>query len=663
MNRVYVAAAVLAVSFWASVAHAVSNPDAVAVIIGNRNYEGRVPNVDYAHRDADAIRGYVVDVLGYDPDNVIDLRDATKAQLETTFGNDRSHKGILWRYIDPSGGSDVTVFYSGHGVPGQRDGRGYLLPANANPDTAELNGYPIDLLYENLGKLEVRSITVMLDACFSGDSPQGMLIRSASPVFVKSEMPQTTSGMTVLTAATGSQLASWDDEAQHGLFTRHLLDAVYGAGDEDDDGTVTAGEVKKYLDRKMTRAARREFGREQEATFTGDSNLVLAAATGGKFPERSAPSGSATVAPEIALEVQDMTMFVGAQRVNVRSGPGTKFEKVGVLEAGTEVAVTAKVRNRNWYQIALAGGGQGFVFGDLLTDRAPRGATPAVGTFQQTQRPGETFRDCPHCPEMVVLGAGSYAMGSPISETQRQDDEGPVHQVTIARPFAIGKFEVTMNEFSAFVNTTGYNPDGPCNVWANDQWETQTGVTWRSPGYPVGGDKPVVCVSYNDARAYTEWLTVQTGNRYRLPSEAEWEYATRAGTTTIRYWGDDVNAGCAYANVSDMTAKDANPHWTTTTCRDGSLHTAPVGSYQPNAFGLYDTLGNVWEWTEDCKHANYAGAPADGSAWTVGGDCNARVVRGGSWYVTPPTTRSANRATYSKKHRYDVGFRVAMDLD
>lgn len=302
------------------------------------------------------------------------------------------------------------------------------------------------------------------------------------------------------------------------------------------------------------------------------------------------------------------------------------------------------------------------MFGKPLTEQAPGGPTPAVGTFSETRQPGQAFRDCPFCPEMVALPAGSFSMGSPVSESGRQDDEGPVHIVSIPRPFAIGKYEVTMSEFSAFVNQTGYSPDGACHTWTDGEWKTDAAVSWRSPGYPVAATQPVVCVSWNDAKAYTRWLSTQTGQSYRLPSEAEWEYASRAGTTTVRHWGNDVNLGCSYANISDLTARDTYSGWTTAECRDGYLNTAPVGSYGPNAFGLHDTMGNVFEWTEDCKHANYAGAPADGSAWTVGGDCNARVLRGGSWYVTPPTTRSANRVTYSKKHRYDVGFRVALDL-
>ena len=209
-----------------------ANPDGVAVIIGNRIYAGDIPDVDFAHRDAEAFRRYVVDVLGFDPENVIDLRDATQAEMWSTFGSrataDRSE---LWAYLDPDGNSDVVVFYSGHGAPGLEDKRGYLLPVNADPDTVELNGYPIDVLYENLSNLEeARSVAVYIDACFSGGSGGGgMLIESASPVYVGATLPeQAGDRLSVLTAASGDQLASWDRKAGHGLFTHHLLDALYG---------------------------------------------------------------------------------------------------------------------------------------------------------------------------------------------------------------------------------------------------------------------------------------------------------------------------------------------------------------------------------------------------------------------------------------------------
>ncbi|MBM3565417.1 MAG: caspase family protein, partial [Alphaproteobacteria bacterium] len=178
------AVAMLAPSFVQ--AQAASNPDGVAVIVGNKAYKGRVPAVEYAHNDAEAMKRYVIDVLGFRDGNVIVLKDATKGQLDGTFGTQGNPRGRLANWVR-AGESDVVVFYSGHGVPGARDRRGYLLPVDADAETAETAGYPIDVLYENLGKAGARSVTVYLDACFSGDSQAGMLIRSASPVFVKAE--------------------------------------------------------------------------------------------------------------------------------------------------------------------------------------------------------------------------------------------------------------------------------------------------------------------------------------------------------------------------------------------------------------------------------------------------------------------------------------------
>ena len=349
-------------------AHAeVTNPHGVAVIIGNRTYgnaaqgaasgadAGAIPTVEFAHRDAEAFRRYVVDVLGYDPENVIDLRDATQAQMWSTFGNrataDRSE---LWSYLDPEGRSDVVVFYSGHGVPGIEDRRGYLLPVNADPDTAEINGYSIDVLYENLAKLEeARSVVVYIDACFSGGSGGGGLLKGKRPVYVEASLPEAAgSRLTVLTAATGKQLASWDREAGHGLFTHHLLDALYGKGDADGDGEVTAREAKAYLDRHMTRAARRKHKARQNAGFSGNTDRVLASAgVGGAFPARpglGAPEAQseepeedeATVADEAQLSDPSTIVLAGGLRLSdwvlLAQDRLAKGEYLAVLTEGTE---------------------------------------------------------------------------------------------------------------------------------------------------------------------------------------------------------------------------------------------------------------------------------------------------------------------------------------
>ena len=264
----------------------------------------------------------------------------------------------------------------------------------------------------------------------------------------------------------------------------------------------------------------------------------------------------------------------------------------------------------------------------------------------ERRRPGRRFRDCGECPEMVVVAPGSYMMGSPASEAGRYDDEGPVHRVTIGYTLAVGVYEVTFAEWDACVGAGGcggHRPD-------DEGWGR--------------GSRPVINVSWEDAREYVAWLSRESGEAYRLPSEAEWEYAARAGTVTARYWGESESGQCGYGNGVDAAALQEYPGRTTVSCNDGYAETAPVGTFGPNAWGLYDVLGNVWEWTEDCWHDRYAGAPADGSAWRSGGNCFLRVLRGGSWRSRPRLLRSAGRDWLSAGNRdYFLGFRVARTID
>ena len=267
-------------------------------------------------------------------------------------------------------------------------------------------------------------------------------------------------------------------------------------------------------------------------------------------------------------------------------------------------------------------------------EAAARAEAERKARERAAMRPGKVFRDCEECPEMVVVPAGSFTMGSPSHEEGRHSSfEDPRHRVTIRAPFAVGKYEVTFSEWDACVAAGG------CGHRADDR-------SWGR------GRRPVINVSWEDARSYVLWLSRKTGKRYRLLSEAEWEYAARAGTQTRYHWGDS-SAGRNRANCA--------------VCGSGSRSvrgpTAPVGSYRANGFGLHDVHGNVREWVEDCWHADYTGAPSNGTAWTAGGDCGKRGLRGGSWFYGGGDSRSAHRnAAFAGARNDDYGFRVARTL-
>jgi len=277
-----------------------------------------------------------------------------------------------------------------------------------------------------------------------------------------------------------------------------------------------------------------------------------------------------------------------------------------------------------------------------------------------------SFRDCQDCPEMVALPAGEFMMGSPESEDGHQQVEGSPRRVTIAKRFAIGRFEVTVDQFSAFVAETGMTVGNLCRVIvASDRTSLIWGppeASFRQPGFDVVGSQPVVCVSWHEAQAYVAWLRRRTGKPYRLPTEAEWEYAARAGTTTRFSFGSDETALCAYARFADLGSRFG---WHDA-CRSDIITygPVPVGSLKANPWGIFDMHGNAWEWVEDCWTPNALEIPTDGSAFARPGSCEVGVVRGGSFAGGSRRLRSATRApVQTAKHSYNNGFRVVLSLD
>jgi len=240
------------------------------------------------------------------------------------------------------------------------------------------------------------------------------------------------------------------------------------------------------------------------------------------------------------------------------------------------------------------------------------------------KKPGDFFSDCEDCPELAVIPAGSYLMGAGGLYKR----EKPAHEVTIPRPFAMGRYEVTFDQWKACGDGGGCARKPDDHKWGR-------------------GKRPVMNITFGDAKGYLAWISAKTGKTYRLPTEAEWEYAARAGTTTQFWWGDAIGS------------KKAN-------CRDCaptiSHETYPVGTFEANPFGLYDVHGNVWEWVEDCWNPTYYNAPTDGSAWTES-NCHFRTTRSGSWYYFNKNLRSASRSKFpAKAFSYGIGFRVVREL-
>ena len=452
----------------------------------------------------------------------------------------------------------------------------------------------------------------------------------------------------------------------------------------------------------------------QNSTDPTDFEDYIAQFPSGTFArlaKRRATELKAASLPKPSFRIEDIdATYVVLKTANLRSEPSAQSKRVGRAVADTGVAVTGRVKGKKWYRIAHAGK-TAYVFAPLIKaidpeelaawsrvkgskkagdfkafvrsypdghftklarqqlagrplGTAPSAVKPAVGAYF---RPGDTFKDCADCPEMVVIPAGSFRMGSSPAERRwavkqgaKQewvDWETPRKNVRIGYKFAVGKSEVTKGQYKTFVRDTDRGTGDGCYAFDNGKWNKEASKSWRDPGYSQQDNHPAVCVSWDDAKAYVRWLSRKTGQTYRLLSESEWEYTARAGTETVRYWGHDWEnkEGCKYANVADFSDLFD--------CSDGYKFTSPAKKYRANRFGLHDMLGNVWEWTEDCWHNSYNGAPANGSAWTTGGNCRVRVLRGGSWSGFPGILRSAIRSRNTTDYRnLDYGFRVARTL-
>ena len=392
---------------------------------------------------------------------------------------------------------------------------------------------------------------------------------------------------------------------------------------------VVSGPVEAVASVEGLATARRRGGSGVRGTF-GFPLLIAVLCAGPALP----PSAG-------ALELRML-----AREGLVREAADPNSATVTTVPAGTPLRLVHETRS--WYLVELpvesgAPARRGYVSSsdvEWIAECDPRAA--------QQLRPGDAFRDCDVTPEMVVVPSGSFLMGSPQSEAKRQEHEGPQRRVTIPKPFAVGRFEVTFEELEACFRMGGC--DG---VVADDEAFGR-------------GRRPVLNIRWLDTQRYTQWLSRLTGKPYRLLTEAEWEYAARAGSTAARYWEDEAQS-CTYMNGYDETGYRFHgfdfDFVERIPCNDGYAGTAPVGSFLPNAFGLYDMIGNADELTQDCYNDGYSGGPVDGSAWESG-MCLFRMVRGGAWFHGLARNRLANRVRqFFRVATSTIGFRVARDLE
>jgi formylglycine-generating enzyme required for sulfatase activity len=295
--------------------------------------------------------------------------------------------------------------------------------------------------------------------------------------------------------------------------------------------------------------------------------------------------------------------------------------------------------------------------------------------------PAAPLRDCAECPELMPIAPGEFTMGADIEEPRRlglpeywATREQPRHAVRIGRGFAIGRYEVTRGEFAVFARETGYGPAPGCWHFVGSEWLLDNERSWRDAKIDQTDAHPVTCVNWHDAQAYVAWLSQKTGQRYRLASEAEWEYVARAGTTTTYWFGDSPEEICRYVNLGDLTTQDrfgwdktqikyeVMNDWKGQPCRDGEATMAPVSATVANPFGVHGLLGNANEWVADCWNDTHAGAPADQAARLTGADCGLRVMKGQGWTAIAASTRPAFRLKMNATdRRFTFGFRVVRD--
>ncbi len=573
----------------------------VALVIGNSGYE-HVARLANPKNDAELI-ALTLRSLGFALVGGGAQIDLDKPALDWAVQN-------FSRQIQ---GADVGLFYyAGHGV--QIRGNNYLVPVNANPTReADVDFQMLDanIVLRQMEAAGTKLNIVIFDACRNNPFA-GRGLRTAATGLAQMKAPEGT----LISYATQPGNVALDGIDGNSPYSKALAETMARPGLDIFQTFNAVGLAVK------------------NATGGSQQPWVSSSPISGAFyfagPAKSPQISTAPVPPapsadpaERAWAVTQNTTSIAVLESFIRQFGDTVYGNLA----------RARLDELKKSQVAVGASRLQIVLNVLAAER------------ERALKPAETFKECDACPEMVVIPAGSFLMGSAHNEPERDKNEGPQHKVHIGTPLAVAKFEVTVDQFRIFVEDVNYEAANRCSLRRGERWMEPSGLSWRNPGFRQDGNHPVLCISWIDAKAYVSWLSRKTGKPYRLLSEAEWEYAARAGTTARFQFGNNQADLCRFANVPDQTAKENAPAaaiWNIVACKDGHALTAPVGSFPANAFGLHDMYGNVWEWTEDCYNDSYTGAPSDGSAWTAG-NCGRRLLRGGSYGRDHRDLRAAKR--------------------
>ncbi len=610
----------------------------VALVIGVSDYR-YLPKLETTQNDAREFADFLLGSGEFDQVILLTEQEATRRAIVYFMDS------YIPELLQGSRKRNRFLFYfSGHGEKHRYIDRGYLRLADSREgDYTESIGMDTVRTWAHHNTANAVHSLFLIDACMSGIVGQERLLAGDDERSIDvdlNELIRREAGI-LITAGTEDQPANAHRKWRGSLFNKAVMDGLRGQADRlPKDGVITSRELYLYVRGFVSRQSRHTQTPKHWVLREFESGDFFFLSPGGRpIPDKpqSLPSGRQTLGPgQPRYEVEEIDReYRATTNVRVRSGPGTHHKGLKTLKRGERVWVTGKVAGKPWFQI--------------------EGDTGAAYIFSRYLQPTEPFpveesdRSFEFEPKMVVIPEGSFEMGS-----ERYESEKPVHRVRIRR-FAMSAHEITKGQFAQFVKATGFktqaeiDSDKGCYTVEKDGSGWQAGTSWRNPNINQDDSHPVVCVSWNDAQAYVKWLREKTGKQYRLPSEAEWEYAARAGSSTQYPWGDEIGRNKA-------NCYECGSQW------DGK-GTAPVGSFTANKFGLYDTVGNVWEWVEDCGHESYEGAPEDGSAWISGGKCEGRVLRGGSWSLDPRRARSAHRFWINRDFRSNFsGFRIAQDL-